>query len=96
MSGNTHSEKNPVTESSSDYRHAFNKPANSAIPFAQRVSCSVTEACVVTGLGRTKLYELIGSGVVDTTLIGRRRLVSVKSLLRLITFESETESAKNS
>jgi hypothetical protein len=32
------------------------------VPFRERLSCTVDEACVVTGLGRTKLYELIGSG----------------------------------
>jgi intracellular multiplication protein IcmO len=37
-----------------------------------------------TGLGRTKLYELIGEGAVRTTTIGRRRLVLVSSLLRLL------------
>ena len=60
------------------------KGAMGAIPFAQRLSCTISEACSVTGLGRTKLYELIGAGSVETTCIGRRRLVSVKSLLHLI------------
>jgi excisionase family DNA binding protein len=56
----------------------------SAIPFAQRLACTVEEACEVTGLGRTKLYELIGDGRLDTTTIGRRRLVLVRSLLALL------------
>ncbi len=59
------------------------KQAN-AVPFAQRLSCTISEACAATGLGRTKLYELIGAGCVDTMLVGRRRLVIVKSLLHLI------------
>ncbi len=46
-----------------------------AIPFAQRLSCTIAEACQVTGLGRTKLYELIAEGHLATTTIGRRRLV---------------------
>jgi hypothetical protein len=54
------------------------------IPFSQRVTCTVPDACAATGLGRTKLYELIGSGAVRTTTIGRRRLVLVSSLLRLM------------
>ncbi|WP_166216893.1 hypothetical protein [Bradyrhizobium septentrionale] len=37
------------------------------------------DACEVTGLGRTKLYELIGAGRIVTTTIGRRRLVVVRS-----------------
>jgi excisionase family DNA binding protein len=56
----------------------------SAIPFAQRLTCTIAEACEVTGLGRTKLYELIGDGLLATTTVGRRRLVLVQSLLSLI------------
>jgi excisionase family DNA binding protein len=55
-----------------------------AIPFAQRLTCTVAEACEVTGLGRTKLYELIGDGRLAATTVGRRRLVMVQSLLLLI------------
>ncbi|WP_430642045.1 excisionase family DNA-binding protein [Bradyrhizobium aeschynomenes] len=54
------------------------------IPFAQRLTCTVAEACEATGLGRTKIYELIGNGRVKTTTIGRRRLVVVQSLLSLV------------
>jgi hypothetical protein len=55
-----------------------------AIPFAQRLSCTVAEACEATGLGRTKLYEEMAAGRVQTTSVGKRRLVLVASLLRLI------------
>jgi excisionase family DNA binding protein len=54
------------------------------IPFSQRLACTVAEACEATGLGRTKLYELIGEGQLDTTTIGRRRLVMVRSLVTLL------------
>jgi excisionase family DNA binding protein len=54
------------------------------IPFAERVTCTIADACEATGLGRTKLYELIGEGALHTTTIGRRRLVLVSSLLRLL------------
>lgn len=50
------------------------------IPFAQRLTCTIAEACAATGLGRTKLYELIGAGDIATTTVGRRRLVLVRSL----------------
>jgi excisionase family DNA binding protein len=58
--------------------------APSAIPVAQRLTCTIAEACEVTGLGRTKLQELIGDGFLTTATVGRRRLVLVKSLLSLI------------
>jgi hypothetical protein len=54
------------------------------IPFAQRLTCTIPEACRATGLGRTKLYELIGGGYLDTITIGRRRLVRVSSLLSIV------------
>lgn len=54
------------------------------VPFAQRLTCTVAEACEATGLGRTKIYELIGDGRIATTTIGRRRLVIVQSLLALV------------
>jgi excisionase family DNA binding protein len=55
-----------------------------AIPFAQKLTCTINEACDATGLGRTKLYELIGDGQLATTTVGRRRLVVVRSLLSLL------------
>jgi excisionase family DNA binding protein len=54
------------------------------VPFAQRLACTINEACRAIGLGRTKLYELISEGRVETTMIGRRRLVLVRSLLALV------------
>jgi excisionase family DNA binding protein len=56
----------------------------SRLPFAQRLTCTIAEACEATGLGRTKFYELIGDGRVTTTTIGRRRLVIVQSLFALV------------
>jgi excisionase family DNA binding protein len=56
----------------------------STTPFAERLTCTIDDACEVTGLGRTKLYELIGAGRIVTTTIGRRRLVVVRSLLALL------------
>ncbi len=55
-----------------------------SIPFVQRLTCTINEASEVTGLGRTKLYELIGTGHLTTTTVGRRRLVLVSSLQALL------------
>ena len=63
---------------------AQNAAGPSTMPFAQRLTCTIDDACEVTGLGRTKLYELIGAGHIVTTTIGRRRLVVVRSLLALL------------
>jgi hypothetical protein len=57
---------------------------NIHIPFRERISCTIPEACAATGLGRTKLYEEIAAGRVQTSKIGSRVLVIVKSLEHLI------------
>ncbi len=56
------------------------------IPFVQRPTCTVREACRASGLGRTKLYELMRRGVLKSSLVDRRRLVFVPSLLRTLKF----------
>lgn len=45
-----------------------------------KITATIREACAMTGLGKTKLYEAIGSGKLASTLVGRRRLVQVESL----------------
>lgn len=80
-----------------DYKEATGTPdlppqkpkAETSIPFTERLTCTIAEACEATGLGRTKLYELIGDGRVDTARIGRRRLIKVRSLQRLLEMEEE-------
>jgi hypothetical protein len=68
-------------------RTASDAAITPAIPFAARLTCTIADACGASGLGRTKLYELIGNGTVCTTTVGRRRLVLVSSLLRLLRVE---------
>ncbi len=53
------------------------------IAFGERLTCSVAEASKAVGLSRSKLYELMSGGEVQSVTIGRRRLVSVSSLMRL-------------
>ncbi len=57
---------------------------NVHVPFRDRISCTIDEACHGTGLGRSKLYEEIAAGRVQTTKVGRRVLVLVESLKRLL------------
>jgi hypothetical protein len=56
------------------------------VPFNERVLCGVDEARAVLGnLGLTTFYGLtdINGGPIETTMIGRRRLVKVRSLMRV-------------
>ncbi|MCF8475859.1 MAG: helix-turn-helix domain-containing protein [Pseudolabrys sp.] len=49
----------------------------------ERISYSVAEAAVVTGLSRSKLYELFQSRKLESFKIGNRRLVARKAILEL-------------
>jgi hypothetical protein len=64
-----------------------NSSSATAIPFAQRLTCTIAEACEATGLGRTKLYELIGEGCLDTTTIVRRLEIIGEAADRIIKAE---------
>jgi excisionase family DNA binding protein len=59
------------------------------VPFDQRLTCAILIASLATGISRSKIYELIGSGEIETVKIGRRRLVLVRSLLRLMQSRSQ-------
>jgi excisionase family DNA binding protein len=54
------------------------------IPFRERITCTVGEACSATGLGRTKLYELIKRRQIATTKVGSRTLINVGSLVSAV------------
>jgi hypothetical protein len=55
-----------------------------SIPFRDRISATIAESCEASGLGRTKIYELIAAKKILTTKVGNRTLVLVPSLLRAI------------
>ena len=47
----------------------------------EKLLLSIPETCEETNLGRTKVYELISEGQIETVKVGRRRLVPYDSLL---------------
>ena len=53
-------------------------------PPTEPISVRIREACRLTGVGRSKLYELIAAGKVETVKIGRITLVPMSSLRALI------------
>jgi len=53
-------------------------------PQTEPISVRIREACRLTGVGRSTLYELIASGEVETVKIGRITLVLMSSLRALI------------
>ena len=46
--------------------------------------CGIPEAARALGLGRSKIYELMGEGRLESVTIGRRRLVRVDSVKALV------------
>jgi hypothetical protein len=54
-------------------------------PIAERViSAPINEFCVLSGLGRTKIYELLNTGDLASIKIGNRRLILLDSYRQLI------------
>lgn len=49
----------------------------------ETVFCSIPDAAKALGLGRSKAYQLIDEGRLETVRIGRRRLVVVSSIHQL-------------
>ncbi len=54
-------------------------------PSLKPITVTVVTALAVTGLGRTKFYELVKAGRIRTIPIGRRTLVVYASLEELTT-----------
>jgi excisionase family DNA binding protein len=50
----------------------------------QREAFSVAETCAVTGIGRTKLYEAIGTGALVARRFGKKRLILREDLRRFL------------
>lgn len=55
------------------------------------VLCSIADAARTLGIGKTKTYELIERGTLETITIDARRLVKVESIKRL----ADGPAAKN-
>jgi excisionase family DNA binding protein len=45
-----------------------------------RLAVSPSEAAIIVGIGRTKLYEALSSGELASFKIGTRRLIRISSL----------------
>ena len=54
------------------------------VPFSERATCPIKDAIVASGLGRSKLYDLMNEGRLKYVKVDKRRLVVVPSLLDLL------------
>ena len=50
----------------------------------KRLAVTIDNACQITGLGRTKIYEVIRDQKLKAVAIGRRRLVLMESIEALL------------
>jgi excisionase family DNA binding protein len=53
-------------------------------PATDAITAPVDKFCVLSGLGKNTVYQMIGDGRLASIKIGRRRLVVVDSYRRLI------------
>lgn len=61
---------------------------NTAKITLEPLAYSISEACRVSSLGRTRLYQLIAEGRLEARKIGKRTLVPAASLRALINGQS--------
>lgn len=59
-------------------------PAHNPTKAMEPIAVRIAEAMRLTGIGRSKLYELIASGNIETVKIGRCTLIPTTSLHDLI------------
>jgi excisionase family DNA binding protein len=48
------------------------------------ITAPVNEFCVLSGLGRTKVYDMLDKGDIKSIKVGKRRLIVVDSYHKLI------------
>lgn len=58
------------------------------------ILCSILEAARALGVGRSKTYQLINEGTLETVTIGRRRLVRIQSVQSLADKRQERLNAR--
>jgi excisionase family DNA binding protein len=56
---------------------------------SKKYLCSILEAAQLLGVGRTKIYDLLWNGEIESVKIGSRRLIKVDSINELVERNSE-------
>jgi excisionase family DNA binding protein len=58
---------------------------------AQARLYGLSEACLITGLGKTTIKSLVYSGELESIKVGRRRLIPVESIDKFIAARLESQ-----
>jgi GTP cyclohydrolase FolE2 len=64
------------------------------LPFAERFGVTVAIAAEFVGISKSRIYELLQSGELEGKVIHGRRIVVVKSLLRMLGQAPSTKREK--
>jgi excisionase family DNA binding protein len=59
-------------------------PSATEVAQISPLSVRVKHACKLIGIGRSKLYELIAAGEIETIKVGAATLIPMSSLVRLV------------
>ncbi|HXW71699.1 MAG TPA: helix-turn-helix domain-containing protein [Methylocella sp.] len=54
------------------------------VPLSERLAVSLNEGGQIIGIGRTRLYELIKNGELQSVRLGGRRLIKTEALREFI------------
>lgn len=49
------------------------------MPIPDIITIPVPEFCRISGIGHSRVYDLVNAGEIESVLIGRRRLIIVQS-----------------
>ena len=63
------------------------------LDISNHITMPVPAFMAAAGIGRSKVYELIGAGEIQSVLVGRRRLVIVQSYGDYLERQSKAQSA---
>lgn len=55
-----------------------------SVPFEQRLTCSVKEACAFTGIGRSKVLFMCEDGRLKSRVVDGKRYIQVASILAVL------------
>jgi excisionase family DNA binding protein len=60
-------------------------------PSRQRLTCSIGEAAELLGIGRASAYEAARAGQIPILVIGRRRVVPLAALHRMLGVDADAK-----
>ena len=57
------------------------------------ITATIDNFCAISNIGRSKVYELLDSGDIESIKIGKRRLIIIESYRRLIERQQATSAS---